>query len=361
MVNLKFIALFCLVTVTLSLPRDLKNFDFPFVDELNARSFRLPNNTRPLHYDISLFTNIHRGDSVFNGRVRINIEVLEDSDVITMHYRDLIIRNVDLFNADGSVFQNNVAFSMQNDVEFLVLQPSTTLRNAKEIIADVSYTGILRLDGQGFFQSSYQSIDTNQEIFFAATQFQAVDARHAFPCYDEVKYRTTFDVQIIHHESYTALSNMPVSERETNENGIIRTHFERTLSMPVHTLAFFVSNFEFVETNAAGIPMRFFAEPSLISSGNAATMLDEGVLIYETFEEMFKIPFPLPKIDQVAITQIDNRAGMVNFIRSCKDDKQVKNSIHRKIGDYLHISIIFPGFLPTYFANVKSLSLISFR
>jgi aminopeptidase N len=148
-----------------------------FLDDLN---YRLPNNTRPIKYNLWITTDIHRDEREFLGKVEIQIEALEDSKDITLHYRQITITNVDLFNASDSLIESNVAISFREDVEFLIIKPSENLVKGEIYWLDISYEGQLRDDNMGFYRSTF--VDRNGNIVpYAATKFEPHNARHAFP------------------------------------------------------------------------------------------------------------------------------------------------------------------------------------
>ena len=72
-------------------------------DERNSLNYRLPNNSLPLHYDMHIETDIHEGSDKFKGKVKINVKILETTDVITMHFRNdtMSIHSVDYYNKEG--------------------------------------------------------------------------------------------------------------------------------------------------------------------------------------------------------------------------------------------------------------------
>lgn len=150
----------------------------PFVDPIDGINWRLPNNTRPIHYDIFLTTSIHIGEFSFGGHVEITIEAVEDTDVITLHYRELTISDVQLIDiVTSSVI--NTSFTLEEDREFLHIHPENFLAAGARYIVIVDYVGILRNDDAGFYRSWYER--NGERVWLATTQFQATDARHAFP------------------------------------------------------------------------------------------------------------------------------------------------------------------------------------
>lgn len=151
-----------------------------FTDPFDDLNYRLPNNTKPLRYNLWMTTDVHRGEKRFLGRVKIQIEALETSDHITLHYRQITITNVDLFNSSGSRTESNLAISYRDDVEFLIIKPSEQLIKGQIFSVEIFYEGTLRDDNLGFYQSSYFNKD-GKEIPLASTKFEPHNARHAFP------------------------------------------------------------------------------------------------------------------------------------------------------------------------------------
>lgn len=149
-------------------------------DPFDNLNYRLPNNTRPTRYNLWLTTDIHRGAHDFLGRVKIQIEALENSDQITLHYRQITITNIDFFNSAGALIESDVPFSHREDVEFLIIKPTESLVKGRIYSVEISYEGTLRDDNMGFYQSSYVDKD-GKRIPLASTKFEPHNARHAFP------------------------------------------------------------------------------------------------------------------------------------------------------------------------------------
>lgn len=143
-------------------------------------SFRLPNNTRPVHYDIWLSTAVHEADFRFNGTVHIRFRTLEPSRSITLNFKQIIINQADLLNVNGIIIQNNLQTIGDVVTELVTFYFVNELPENQEFVISIEYSGELRTDSYGFYRGSY--VDENgHQRWYGTTQFQATDARHAFP------------------------------------------------------------------------------------------------------------------------------------------------------------------------------------
>jgi Peptidase M1 N-terminal domain len=118
-------------------------------------SYRLPNDTIPLHYDISLHTRIDVPDFNFNGIVVIRLRCITATRTITLHSKQQTIISVTLQNANNQVIPTDMP--MQDPVtEFLEIRTtSQELQVGAEYTLRISYAAILRTDDEGFYRSSY--------------------------------------------------------------------------------------------------------------------------------------------------------------------------------------------------------------
>lgn len=117
-------------------------------------SYRLPNNTKPENYDITLVTNIHKNDFKFSGTVIINLRALETSYNIVLHARQLIIKSVKLMTQTGTNVRLN-PFIFDAITEFLTIPTQSQLQKDNNYILTIEYSGELRTDQHGFYRSSY--------------------------------------------------------------------------------------------------------------------------------------------------------------------------------------------------------------
>lgn len=210
-----FLSLTVLIQLTIAtLPIPENKVTQPFVIQADTSNawYRLPTNTIPKSYDITLTTNIHNGVKEFDGVVKIILETsdLAENNNITLHHRKLTIGEITL----SKLATPNVPISTTNDydkvTEKLTIFTTTFLDIKTSYVLTIKYNGTLSTNEHGFYESWYKN-ENGQIKWLATTQFEQSDARHGFPCYDEPHLKAKFTITMIHGgKPYHALSNMPI-------------------------------------------------------------------------------------------------------------------------------------------------------
>lgn len=95
----------------------------------------------------------------------------------------------------------------------------------------------------GFYRSKYKPTITpsagtakqGDNYFMFSTQFEACDARQAFPCFDEPNLKSSFEFEIEIPEDQVALSNMPEkATRQGSRAGLKVVSFDKTPAMSTY-------------------------------------------------------------------------------------------------------------------------------
>lgn len=321
-------------------------------DADDGLEYRLPNNTKPIHYDIFLATSIHNGqaDQPFNGVVKILIEVVTAGSGITLHSRQQTIESVELLMEDGVTPWSflgvpiGATITRKEDVEFLIITPTQALTVGQKLVVKITYSASLRDDNMGFYKSSYKN-KAGETVWLATTQFEQTDARHAFPCYDEPQIRATFQIEIQHDSSYDAVSNWPqLSQSIGNGNNVV-TKFEKTEPVQTYLIAFVVSDFKSIE-NSAAKKQRVFAKPKSIEDGEGALALEAGQLLLDAFVDHLGVEYAPPKMDQFAIPDFDAGAmenwGLVSHFSKHRRLLSIFSSTFVTFLFHIVVTFLFP-------------------
>lgn len=125
----------------------------PFADE---DSSRLPKTSFPIHYDLQLKSNVHLGQRGFEGKVVIEIQIVADTDLITLHNRRLTITGVTLTDLSDNEIPI-LPFEEDTTKEFLHIRTNAiTLTSNERYKVEIRYTGQLSTGTDGFYRSSYK-------------------------------------------------------------------------------------------------------------------------------------------------------------------------------------------------------------
>ncbi|SVA89364.1 uncharacterized protein METZ01_LOCUS142218, partial [marine metagenome] len=254
----------------------------------------LPKQVVPTHYRITLAPNLT--DFTFAGDVSISLEVRSPSKSVTMNAAELEIISASVSQQGQSI--NVSTISLDRDAETLTLSLDEELQvGSAELSA--SFSGELNDRLLGFYRSRYLNIE-GEETFLAATQFESTDARRAFPCWDEPERKAKFDVTLVIAENLIAVSNMPVQSERPIRNGIKSVAFGTTPIMSTYLLAFVVGDLASIEKlSDSGTLMRVWTTRGNEEHGRFA--LETSLELLDFYNDYFGIPFPLPKLDHIAL------------------------------------------------------------
>ncbi|MCZ6461098.1 MAG: M1 family aminopeptidase, partial [Actinobacteria bacterium] len=164
---------------------------------------------------------------------------------------------------------------------------------------EISFEGVLNDDLRGFYRSVYTDGDGNEKTI-ATTQFEATDARRAFPCWDEPDFKATYGVTLVVDESLTAISNAPEVARESAGSGKVAITFKDTMKMSTYLVAFIVGELEVTDpVDVDGIPLRIAHVPGKGHLTDYA--LEAGAFALRFYADYYDIPYPGDKMDMIAI------------------------------------------------------------
>ncbi len=256
--------------------------------------YRLPRTVIPSHYELALTPDL--AGATFGGHVVIDIEVVEAVSAIVLNTAELTLH--------AAVFSNDVGQRLEATTESDEDAERTTLTVESNLEPgpwklEISFDGILNDDLRGFYRSVYTDPDGNEKTI-ATTQFEATEARRAFPCWDEPDLKATFGVTLVVDDGLTTISNGAELGREPAGDGKVAVRFADTMKMSTYLVAFIVGELEVTDTvDVDGIPLRIAFPPGKGHLTDFA--LDIAAFSLRYYAEYYDIPYPGGKMDKIAI------------------------------------------------------------
>jgi aminopeptidase N len=252
----------------------------------------LPQNVSPIHYTLEITPDFNSFE--FSGVEDVDVIVkTHPTYTITIHSREILVSKC-TFRGTNSDVQNSTGIEYDSSLATLTLKFKEPLPLGEGNL-HIEYKGILNNVMAGFYRSKYVGINGEQK-YMASTQFEALDARRALPCWDEPAVKATFSVIMVIPSHMQALSNMPELSCVNLPNKLKRVVFDKTPVMSTYLLAFAVGEFDMlVTTTVHNVTIRVFTPPGRGQQGLYALNMAKKCL--EFYDDFFQIPYPLPKLD----------------------------------------------------------------
>lgn len=232
-----------------------------------------------------------------------SLEVQEETDSISLNTLEIDIHSTTV-SADGNEVTSSPKITYDEGTQITTASFDKSISPGAKIQLTQTFTGYLNDKMAGFYRSSYKDRDGSTK-YLATTQMEPTDARRAFPCFDEPALKAQYTITLVTDKHHTCLSNMdPASEKEVDSKVTGRKRkavkFNKTPLMSTYLLAFIIGELNCIETKNFRVPVRVFATPDKdIEHGRFS--LDLAAKTLEFYEKTFDSPFPLPKMDMVAI------------------------------------------------------------
>jgi alanyl aminopeptidase len=251
-----------------------------------ADDMRLGNDIRPTYQVITL--NIDPSKTDYSGSTRISLKVEKESPVIRLHAEGIEISKVRLEGADGIVRTKHAV-----DKDVLTITPGKPLRPGNYGLR-LEFTNEFNTQAVGLYRMETGGVG------YAFTQFEAIDARKAFPCFDEPSFKIPFQLRVTAREGDEVISNTPVRDRSKSD-GWTTFEFQTTKPLPTYLLAVAVGPMDSIEIPGLSVKGRIYTPKG---QSNLATYTSKMVApILKAQESYFATTYPYEKLDFIAIPE----------------------------------------------------------
>ncbi|MGH2452060.1 MAG: M1 family metallopeptidase, partial [Candidatus Limnocylindria bacterium] len=253
--------------------------------------FRLSKGVRPRRYELRFELDLEAWR--FTGRGRIAVRLDRAAREITLHALEIRIGRA---GVDGGPGATEIAYD--TDSQTATLRFAEDLPPGEHALA-LEWSGEIRETLRGLYRS------TRPGERYAATQFEAADARRAFPCFDEPEFKARFALELVHDRSLTAVANAPIAASEDLPDGRRHTRFAETPPISTYLFAFTVGPYDATPEarTRTGVPVRVWLPRGMAQRGIYAR--DAHVSSLEWLEEYTAIPYAYTKVDAIGIPDFE--------------------------------------------------------
>jgi len=282
------------------------NADQPDIDAaplLPPSSVRLSPNVVPRAYELKL--NVDPTKDRFSGEVEIDVTIAAATRDIVLHGRDLHIQVVSVRVGNETLVAKSTAraaFGARDNEGEIVVHTARPIPAGPARLTFVYDAPFATLDG--LYRTKVG------EEWFAFSQMEPIDARRAFPSFDDPRFKATFSIHITVPSGVEARSNGQLLGRRTHD-GQDTFNFAETPPIPAYLVAFVVGPLEYTGDGSFGL----VAQKGMTKLGTES--VDAARKILASQAAYTGIPYAYGKLDIAALPNFGPGAmenvGLVTF------------------------------------------------
>src|SRR4051812_43513619 len=258
-------------------------------------AFRLGDVATPLEYNATLAIDPRQAE--FSGEVKIAMRINRAAPVLWLNATNLTIESAQFEQGRRKIGVNVIP----GGEDFVGFEAHGAEFAPGIALATIRYRGQLEpVSTRGLFRQQ------DRGEWYVVSQFEAISARRAFPCFDEPGWKTPWRGTLDAPSSDVAISNTPETRASAapGRSGWTRHEFAQTKPLPSYLIAMAIGPFEVVDGGTAGAnktKLRYLTQKGRAEEANWAKEVTPRLL--ESLEDYFGMPYPFDKLDSVSIPQ----------------------------------------------------------
>jgi aminopeptidase N len=253
---------------------------------------KLPKDVVPLQYAAHLIPDV--AANTFLGSETVEIDVLQATSLIMLNVANLQIDGATL--SGKALGQSKLAPLVDEERQTLSFKLAQPLAPGRYQLA-LKFHGAINREARGLFHLEYKAGNADKTML--ATNMEPSDTRRLLPTWDEPSFRANFKLTVDLPLRYKAYSNMPVESQERIDGGLQRFTFRMTPKMPSYLLALVAGELERGSAKQDGVELGLVTTAGKQPMGVYGLGVTKDLMKY--YNNYFGQPYPLPKLDQIAI------------------------------------------------------------
>jgi alanyl aminopeptidase len=252
-----------------------------------AETGRLQDPVTPTRQEVHL--TLDPALPAYQGRVEIDLRVEERIRSFHLHAQGLVVKSAALRRGHKTV----AATAALAPANMLRIDAEKALRPG-EWTLEITFEGTTRAQGEalGLYRVEHEG------KHYVTSQFEANDARTAWPCFDEPVFKVPLALSVDVPPGLVAVSNAPVAS-DTEKDGVRTVTFDQTPPVPSYAWALSVGPFTSIEIPDMPVPGRVYTLAG--REQHATSLAPEVVPLLRWLETWFGEPYPYDKLDFIII------------------------------------------------------------